>query len=49
MNFLAKLLQGFYVPSGGLIKLDGNNIGHLSANELRSYFGVVPQALITRG
>jgi subfamily B ATP-binding cassette protein HlyB/CyaB len=43
---LAKLLQGFYVPSGGTIKIDGTNIAHLSANELRSYFGVVPQETV---
>jgi subfamily B ATP-binding cassette protein HlyB/CyaB len=43
---LAKLLQGFYVPSGGSIKIDGTNIAHLSANELRSYFGVVPQETV---
>jgi subfamily B ATP-binding cassette protein HlyB/CyaB len=43
---LAKLLQGFYVPSGGIIKIDGTNIAHLSANELRSYFGVVPQETV---
>ena len=40
---LAKLLLGFYVPTGGTIKLDGNDIRHLSANELRHTFGVVPQ------
>jgi subfamily B ATP-binding cassette protein HlyB/CyaB len=40
---LAKLLQGFYLPSEGRILIDGNDIGNLSANELRSYFGVVPQ------
>ncbi len=43
---LAKLLQGFYVPSGGTIKIDGNDIRYLSANELRHYFGVVPQETI---
>ena len=43
---LAKLLQGFYVPSGGTIKIDGNDIRHLSANELRHHFGVVPQETI---
>jgi subfamily B ATP-binding cassette protein HlyB/CyaB len=31
---LAKLLQGFYIPTAGQIKLDGNDIRHLSANEL---------------
>ena len=40
---LAKLLQGFYVPSRGGIRIDDVDIRHLSANELRSYFGVVPQ------
>jgi ATP-binding cassette, subfamily B, bacterial HlyB/CyaB len=40
---LAKLLQGFYQPSAGRILVDGIDIRYLSANELRSYFGVVPQ------
>ncbi len=40
---LAKLLQGFYQPNEGSIRLDGHDIRHLSANELRSSFGVVPQ------
>ena len=40
---LAKLLQGFYQPSAGRILIDGVDIRHLSANELRGYFGVVPQ------
>ena len=43
---LAKLLQGFYRPSAGTISLDGMDIQHLSANELRSYFGVVPQETV---
>lgn len=43
---LAKLLQGFYVPAGGIIKIDGNDIRYLSANELRHHFGVVPQETI---
>jgi subfamily B ATP-binding cassette protein HlyB/CyaB len=43
---LTKLLQGFYQPTGGSIKLDGNNICYLSANELRHYFGVVPQETV---
>jgi subfamily B ATP-binding cassette protein HlyB/CyaB len=43
---LTKLLQGFYQPSGGTIKIDGNDIRYLSANELRHYFGVVPQETI---
>jgi subfamily B ATP-binding cassette protein HlyB/CyaB len=43
---LTKLLQGFYVPAGGTIKIDGNDIRYLSANELRHNFGVVPQETI---
>jgi subfamily B ATP-binding cassette protein HlyB/CyaB len=40
---LAKLLQGFYWPEAGSIRIDGHDIRHLSANELRGHFGVVPQ------
>mgnify|MGYP005805524487 CR=1 FL=1 len=40
---LAKMLQGFYWPSDGGILLDGYDIRHLAANELRANFGVVPQ------
>jgi len=40
---LAKLLQGFYQPTEGRIRIDGVDTRHLSANELRNYFGVVPQ------
>jgi subfamily B ATP-binding cassette protein HlyB/CyaB len=40
---LTKLLQGFYLPSSGTIRIDGTDLRHLSANELRSNFGVVPQ------
>jgi ATP-binding cassette, subfamily B, bacterial HlyB/CyaB len=43
---LAKLLQGLYRPSEGRIKLDGNDITYLAANELRINFGVVPQDTI---
>ncbi len=43
---LVKLLQGLYRPSEGLIKLDGNDITYLAANELRINFGVVPQETI---
>jgi subfamily B ATP-binding cassette protein HlyB/CyaB len=43
---LAKLLQGFYWPTNGQIKLDGIDIRHLSANELRTTFGVVPQETV---
>jgi len=40
---LAKLLLGFYQPSAGAIKVDGVDARHMAANELRNYFGVVPQ------
>lgn len=40
---LAKMLQGFYQPERGRILIDGVDIAHLSANELRASFGVVPQ------
>jgi ATP-binding cassette, subfamily B, bacterial HlyB/CyaB len=43
---LAKLMLGFYQPTEGSIKLDSVDIRNLSANELRSYFGVVPQETI---
>jgi subfamily B ATP-binding cassette protein HlyB/CyaB len=43
---LAKLLQGMYRPSEGRIRLDGTDISHLAANELRLNFGVVPQDTI---
>ncbi len=43
---LAKLLQGFYSPSHGRIRIDGIDIGHLAANELRAVFGVVPQETV---
>lgn len=40
---LTKLLLGFVQPQEGSIQLDGRDIRHLSANELRHAFGVVPQ------
>lgn len=40
---IAKLLQAFYQPAEGQIKLDGHDVRNLSANELRQHFGVVPQ------
>lgn len=40
---LAKLLLGFYQPQQGNIKLNGQDIRYLAANELRNHFGVVPQ------
>jgi len=43
---LAKLLQGFYLPSDGHIHIDGRDVRNFSANELRQYFGVVPQETI---
>ncbi len=43
---LAKLLLGFYQPTQGSIQIDGIDTRNLSANELRAYFGVVPQETI---
>ena len=43
---LAKLLLGFHQPDEGSIHLDGTDIRHLAANELRSTFGVVPQETV---
>ena len=43
---LAKLLQGFYLPSHGQIKLDNRDTRGLPANELRQHFGVVPQETV---
>ena len=43
---LAKLLLGFYQPVEGQINLDGKDIRHLAANELRQSFGVVPQETV---
>jgi subfamily B ATP-binding cassette protein HlyB/CyaB len=43
---LAKLLQGFYQPEEGGISIDGRDSRYLSANELRQYFGVVPQETV---
>jgi subfamily B ATP-binding cassette protein HlyB/CyaB len=43
---LARLMQGFYLSSDGQILLDGRDIRHLSANELRGVFGVVPQETV---
>jgi subfamily B ATP-binding cassette protein HlyB/CyaB len=40
---LAKLLLGFYAPTEGEIRLDGRDLRHLAANELRLAFGVVPR------
>ncbi len=43
---LAKLLLGFYQANEGQINLDGKDIRHLAANELRLTFGVVPQETV---
>jgi len=43
---LAKLLQCFYQPDRGAIRIGGIDIRHLSANELRAHFGVVPQETV---
>jgi len=43
---LAKLLQGFYQPTRGAIRIDGIDTRHLAANELRATFGVVPQETV---
>ena len=43
---LAKLLLGFQRPVEGRIELDGKDIRHLAANELRSAFGMVPQETV---
>lgn len=43
---LAKLLLDFYQPTEGQILLDGLDIRHLAANELRANFGVVPQETV---
>ena len=43
---LAKLLLSFYQPQEGQIRLDGLDIRHLAANELRQTFGVVPQETV---
>ena len=43
---LAKLLLGFYEPTEGSIRIDGHDTRHLAANELRAWFGVVPQETV---
>jgi len=43
---LAKLLLGFNLATEGSIRIDGIDIGRLSANELRGHFGVVPQETV---
>jgi subfamily B ATP-binding cassette protein HlyB/CyaB len=43
---LARLLQGFYQPTRGRILVEGVDARHLTANELRATFGVVPQETV---
>ncbi len=43
---LAKLLQGFYRATEGSIQVDGIDVRHQCANELRGHFGVVPQETV---
>lgn len=43
---LIKLLQGYYRATDGQIRIDGTDIRYLASNELRRYFGVVPQETI---
>jgi subfamily B ATP-binding cassette protein HlyB/CyaB len=43
---LAKLMLGFYQPTEGRLLLDGRDLRHLSANELRQAFGVVLQETV---
>jgi subfamily B ATP-binding cassette protein HlyB/CyaB len=40
---LAKLLQGFYLPAAGAVRIGGRDTRLYAANELRLHFGVVPQ------
>lgn len=43
---LVKILLGLYPAYEGLAKLDGRDIRSMTVNELRSYFGVVPQETV---
>jgi subfamily B ATP-binding cassette protein HlyB/CyaB len=43
---LARLLQGFYLPADGAIRLGGRDLRTMAANELRANFGVVPQETV---
>ena len=40
---LARLLQGFYLPASGAVRVGGRDTRAIAANELRLNFGVVPQ------
>jgi subfamily B ATP-binding cassette protein HlyB/CyaB len=43
---LARLLLSFHQPQEGRIQIDGIAISNLPVNELRRYFGVVPQETV---
>lgn len=43
---LARLLLGFHQAQEGQIQIDGISIANLPVNELRRYFGVVPQETV---
>ena len=43
---LARLLLGFHQAQEGQIRIDGISIANLPVNELRRYFGVVPQETV---
>jgi subfamily B ATP-binding cassette protein HlyB/CyaB len=43
---LARLLLSFHQPQEGRIQIDGIEISNLPVNELRRYFGVVPQETV---
>ncbi len=43
---LFQLLQRFYDPQNGVIKINGVNIHELNLNELRQIIGIVPQDIV---
>ncbi|MHB8882474.1 MAG: ABC transporter ATP-binding protein [Thermodesulfovibrionales bacterium] len=43
---LVNLLPRFYKPSGGMILINGSDIGRLSFKSLRSIFGIVSQEVV---
>ena len=43
---IANLIPRFYDTTAGSIRIDGKDIRHLAANELRQVFGVVPQETV---
>ena len=40
---LARLLYRFYEPTGGSIRIDGQDIAHVTQHSLRAAIGIVPQ------